>query len=213
MAEKTPKKHQLVSLVNTSVKDFKVEGKSERLQKFVAAALRENGFDAVEEDEREFLCRAMPVWRSKETGMVEPTPRRRKIDIVVYSDEDPVGLVEIESDLNDLKPAGVVSKRSGHYDVFSISRSGSGSYYNSYKSLERMAAAAYYWALRKQSESVLTLREQTEHLEKLVSDLPEIHNPTGLAIILVSGKCRTQDSAILKPRLASLSADLVCVSG
>ena len=121
---------------------------------------------------------------------------------MVYSDDKPIGLVEIESDLDDLKAAGV-SKRRGHYDVFSISRSGSESYDDSYKSLERMAAAAFYRA---------TPEDGPAQLEKTCSDEPGIHNPTGLAIILVVGRCRTQDSAILKPRLNSLDAELVCVS-
>ena len=148
----------------------------------------------------------MPVWRSKDNNcLVEPTRGRRRIDIVVYSDDKPIGLVEIESDLDDLKAAGV-SKRRGHYDVFSISRSGSESYDDSYKSLERMAAAAFYRATPEDGPA------QLEKLEKICSDEPKIHNPTGLAIILVVGRCRTQDSAILKPRLNSLDAELVCVS-
>lgn len=202
---------QLLSIVKTSVRNVPIKGKcgQNRLHELVATALRQNGFVADKEDSREFLRKALPVWRSKDDCKVEPTRRRRHIDIVVYSDDNPVGLIEIESDLDDLKEAGV-TKRRGHYDVFSISRSGSGSFYNSYKSLERMAAAAFYWARRGQSDSDLTPLAQ---LEEICADLPEIHNPAGLAIVLVSGRCRRQDFDILEQRLASLSADLVCVSG
>jgi hypothetical protein len=70
--------------------------------------------------------------------------RRRKIDIVVRAGQQPIALIEIESDLNDLKKSGVTN-RNGHYDVFSIAKSADGAYFDSYKPLERMAAAAFYF--------------------------------------------------------------------
>ena len=54
-----------------------------------------------------------------------------------------VCLIETESDLNDLREQGV-SGRSGHYDVLSVARRDDGTWFHSYKSLERMAAAAWY---------------------------------------------------------------------
>src|ERR1700675_3941689 len=38
-------------------------------------------------------------------------------------------------------------RRDRHYDVWSIDRNEDGTYFDSYKSLERMAAAAFYWYL------------------------------------------------------------------
>lgn len=74
-----------------------------------------------------------------------PTRARRIIDLVVYRSGSPVALIEAESDLNDLVNSGT-TRRNGHYDVASIGRSANGANFNSYKSLERMASAAFYFS-------------------------------------------------------------------
>ncbi len=200
-------------LISQWAKSVTVEGKSgtRLLQPSLAGVLRAGGFVADEEDSRQVLRAGMPVWRSKESGQVEPTTNRRRIDIVVYDDSRLVALVETESDLNDLRSSGV-TRRSGHYDVASIARAESGTYFDSYKSLERMAAAAYYHHVQATSGEYPSSDAGVRSLASLRSSEPAIHNPSGLALILVSGTCRAGDRGILAPRLASLGAELVCVS-
>ena len=179
------------------------------MQPSLAIVLGENGFRVDLEDGGELLKERMPVWRSKDTDCVEPTARRRKMDIVAYRDERLVAIVEIESDLNDLRETGV-TRRNGHYDVWSIAKSSKGSYFDSYKSLERMAAAAYYLHLSIASGFYPSEDDAVGRLEAVVSDDPTDHNPTGIALFLVSGRCRPIDRAILTPRLESLGARLFC---
>ena len=180
------------------------------LQPTLAAALREAGFVADEEDRGEILKSGMPVWRSKDDQTIEPTIARRLVDIVVYRDKELVGLIETESDLNDLRLSGV-TRRDGHYDVWSIARSASGSYFDSYKSLERMACAAFYRHLFRETGSYPSAEGAVKLLSAIKSDDCNDHNPANLGLFLVSGFCRASDKAILAPRLRSLGANLVCV--
>jgi hypothetical protein len=179
------------------------------LQPSIAAALRRSGYTADEEDSEQLLRPGMPVWRSKEDGAVVPTQRRRKIDIVVYKDRRVVALVESESDLNDLRRSGV-TKRSGHYDVASIARDGGGRYFDSYNSLERMAAAAHYWYSSGVNGAYPSPPEAVATLERIASDCPAQHNPARLPLVLVSGNCRSLDLEVLERRLTSLGAQLIC---
>lgn len=151
----------------------------------------------------------MAVWRSRDNDSVEATPGRRRIDLVVYDDARPVALVETESDLNDLRIGGT-SRRSGHYDVFSIARSAHGRPFDSYKSLERMAAAAFYWYRAQQLGGYPSPQEGVALLEGVRSDSPEHHNPGKLGLFLVSGTIRPQDRGILDRRLRALGAQLLC---
>jgi hypothetical protein len=189
------------------------EGKGKvgrKLHDDIAAALKEQTkFRIVKEDTTKFLQAKMPVWRDKQSNEVEPTVNQRKIDIVVYDGEVPVALIEIESDLNDLQQTGI-SNRSGHYDVFSISRSASGEYFDSYKSLERMAAAAIYHHLYAREGSYPAAEFAIDHLEALRSNSPTDHNPDRIPIFLVSGFCRSTDHKLLEARLKSLDAELIC---
>jgi hypothetical protein len=128
------------------------------------------------------------------------------IDLVVYSPSGiPLALIETESDLDDLRLEGT-SKRRGHYDVHSIASSEVGGPFSSYKSLERMAAAAYYHKHRDLGEAAVA------RLETLASNAPADHNPAGLELFLVVGRCRQSDRSILAPRLESLGAQLISVS-
>jgi hypothetical protein len=191
----------------------KVRGKSgkRQLQPTLAIALREAGFAADEEDQGQILRPGMPVWRSKEDQTIEPTTGRRRVDIVVHRDTTPLALIETESDLNDLRSSGV-TRRNGHYDVWSIARTASGAYFDSYKSLERMAAAAFYWHLFQKKGRYPSVSEATQSLEALRSNERREHNPGNLPLFLISGSCRAQDKIILGPRLQCLGAELVCVS-
>jgi len=191
-----------------------IEGKTGKklLQPMIAEGLERAGYVVDVEDTLGYLPPSLPVWRRKDTGEIEPTAGRRRIDIVVYKNASPIALVETESDLNALRESGY-SKGSGQYDVFSISRSGSGEWFNSYKSLERMASAVHYNSRTLDTESKIKSRPNGVHsLECIQSDAPTIHNPHSLPLFLVTGTCRERDPRILLPRLRSLDATLVCAS-
>jgi hypothetical protein len=201
------------ALVKSAVSLTPVRGKQGRdlLQGLVANHISQAGLVADLEDQGQFLQSGMPVWRSKDTGQVELTPGRRLTDIVVYDQRKPIALIEIESDLNDLRRTGVTN-RNGHYDVHSIARDANGSFFHSYKSLERMAAAAMYHALFTESGAYPTSDQGVSRLQKLASDDPSDHNPMALELILVSGSCRSYDREVLAKRLQSLGAQLICVT-
>jgi hypothetical protein len=194
-------------------KDMKVDGKVGKrlLQPSLAVALRSAGYAADEEDQAQVLKPGMAVWRSKDDNSVVPTRGRRRVDIVAYKDAQLVALIETETDLNDLRESGV-TRRNGHYDVFSISRNAAGNHFHSYNSLERMAAAAFYWHALQTTGHYPSPDNGTRSLEVLRSDRPADHNPGRCALFLVSGSCRAQDKGILQPRLESLGATLVCIS-
>jgi len=181
------------------------------LQPKIANALIQAGYDADKEDSRLFLPVGMPVWRSKDSGEIALTKARRKIDIVVRKNGRPVALIETQSDLNDLRNAGV-TRRNGHYDVLSIARASDGRYFDSYKSLERMAAAAYYFHLKETSGNEVTQKIAVERISAIRSDNPVDHNPMDIPLFLVAGTCRKNDRDILDQRLFSLNAQLIAVS-
>lgn len=187
---------QLVSIIRTATCGVDVRGKVGReLQRLIAKDLVDAGFEVDCEDTRFLLWPGIPVWRGLH-GEITPTTARRKIDIVVYSNDKLVALIETESDLNDL------GKR-GTYNVLSIARDASGSPFNSYNSLERMATAAFLAAdAGPQGDAI-------ERLERLRTDAPSEHNPLGLPMFLVTGRCRPSDRAALEPRVRSLGAELV----
>jgi len=121
-------------------------------------------------------------------------------------------LIEIESDLNDLVQSDV-KRRNDHYDVASIGCSADGQYYNSYKSLERMAAAAFYFCRYKTVGLYPDPATGVAELTALRSNDPADHNPLQLPLFLVTGTCRTgmpiDDRSILEARLKSLGAELI----
>jgi len=179
-----------------------------QLHKDIVVALKQGtGLRIEKEDKLQFLRRQMPVWRDKNSKGVVPTIKQRKIDIIVYDIDLPVALIEVESDLDDLQQSGV-SNRDGHYDVFSIARSADGTHFHSYKSIERMAAAAMYHYLYKRDRLYPTAELALEYLEALHSDDHTDHNPSALPMFLVSGSCKK--SEILQRRLKSLNAELIC---
>lgn len=170
------------------------------LQPLIAQVLTSAGYDVDVEDTRGLFPFGLPAWRDKQSNEVVVTTGRRRIDLVVRKQGNVVALIEAESDLNDLREHGV-SGRSGHYDVLSVARGADGKWFNSYKSLERMAAAAWYTTGRRQEE-----------LEGIRSDLPDVHNPLGICLILVTGSSRATDRRLLAPRLNSLGAHLVSIA-
>jgi hypothetical protein len=181
------------------------------LQPKIAEALRHEGFGVDEEDTRQILRFGMPVWRDKKSGEIVATKTRgrRKIDIVVYDGSRPVAFIETESDLNDLRENGV-SNRNGHYDVDSIARSAEGRFFPSYNSIERMAAASFFFFLKQRDGEYPTQISACDELAALVSSDASVHNPANLALILVTGFCRSADRRILQARLTSLDAQLIC---
>jgi len=203
----------VAELVRSAIVGTVVPGKIGRdvLQGQIAAHLQKAGLVADKEDTKQFLRAAMPVWRSKDNSEIERTAARRLIDIVAYAGEQAIALIEIESDLNDLRQNGV-TRRNGHYDVYSISADEKGEYFNSYKSLERMAAAAIYHSWFMGSGNYPTPDEAIARLQALRSDDPAAHNPAGFELILVSGRCRAMDRPLLSKRLTSLRAQLICVT-
>lgn len=173
----------------------------------IAAALTHAGYAIDPKDRGQILAPGLPVWRDKATGTIVPTPRRREIDIVALADGAPVALIEIESDLDDLRATGITN-RNGHYDVHSIARRADGRYFNSYHSLERMAVAATVLARRAANRST-TNEAVLTHLDGISSNDPAYHNPLRLPLFLAVGSARRSDPGILDSRLRSLGATLI----
>ena len=137
--------NSILQLIRSGTASMPISGKvgQRLLQPKIAQVLSASGYDVDVEDTRGFFPPGLPAWRDKQTFEVVPTSGRRRIDLVVRKNEEVVALIEAESDLNDLREHGV-SGRSGHYDVFSIASQADGTWFDSYKSLERLAAAAWY---------------------------------------------------------------------
>jgi hypothetical protein len=188
------------AIIRTAIEGFPVVSKSgNALHLHLRVALAASGLDVDFEDSQGFLRAGESVWRDKHSGRVAATHGRRRIDLVLRDGGRVIALVETESDLNDLRESGA-SNRSGNYDVYSIARNAAGAWFDSYKSLERMGAAAFYAAGGTQSD-----------LERLASDDPDDHNPAGLGIFIVTGLSRARDRRILAPRLSALGARLLSV--
>jgi hypothetical protein len=182
------------------------------LKPAIATSLESLGFDVDTRDKKKFLRTGMHVWRDNETRNVILTRGRRLIELVIYSEERPIALIEAESDLNDLVNFGV-KRRNDHYDVASIGCTANGEYFNSYKSLERMAAAAFYFYRYKTDGTYPDPITGLAALSALRSNNPTVHNPLRLPLLLVAGTCRTglpiDDRKLLEPRLKSLGAELI----
>ena len=204
---------EILEVIKGSVKGKRTSGKMGKsyLQPTIAAALRTAGFNADEEDTAKLLPPRMPVWRSKDNHEVEETIVRRRVDIVVYKDGQLAAMIEAESSLGDLRVSGV-SRRNGHYDVESIAKNADGGYFDSYKSLERMATAAFSWSIFCKTGAHPSPHQAQALLEAVRSDDTKLHNPANVPLFLVSGLCRKIDETILSRRIKSLSATLVCVS-
>lgn len=181
------------------------------LKPAIAQSLKAQGFGADQEDTRGMMERGLPVWRSKDSGEIESTSGRRRVDIVVYSKNgyDLIGLIETESDLDDLRPSGVVNRRSGHYDVYSIAGQENGSFFESYKSLERMAALVFYRSSRMRSDRDFSPMNVVQDLEQVRSDSRTAHNPTNVPLFLVSAQCRKSDLEMLDARCRSVGAEVL----
>lgn len=205
---------EILRSIRGSVSGLAISGKVGKslLQPAIANGLGQSGFEVDVEDKAGLLPGGLPVWRSKDDGTVVPTKGRRRLDIVVYHDQKPVALIETESDLNDLRVAGV-TRRNSHYDVASIARHADGGHFDSYNSIERMACAAFYWHMRSHLGCYPSPEQAVAMLEEIEADDPYVHNPAGLALVLVGGCCRPQDEGIIARRLRSLSATLMCARG
>ncbi len=206
-------KSAIDAAIRSTLRGISVSGKAgERVLKGATErALVAAGLGVDVEDTKQFLRAGMPVWRSRDSGEVQLTELRRRIDLVVYESDFPVALLEIESDLDDLR-RNVTSRRRGHYDVHSIARSSERRFFDSYKSLERMAAAALYWHHMERTGSYPTPEEGAALLSAITSDSASVHNPASVPLFLVSGRCRPQDPEILDLRLRSLGAVLRCAA-
>ncbi len=172
------------------------------LQPHLAQALNTAGLVADLEDSGQFLRSGAPVWRGRASRQIEPTAGRRRIDIVVYdSDSRVCALVEVESDLRHaVKDRSATTTDANRYDVLSISTAASGEHFCSYRSLERMAAAAHYNA-----------GGDLASLEAIRSDATADHNPVDLPLFLASGEIFFAQRSLLGPRCKSLGAEILGV--
>lgn len=192
-----------------SGKNYSGKVGSKLLQPEIANELQKAGLIVDCEDSKNWLQAKIPVWRSKDTGLVVETKQRRRIDIVAYDvNQQLVALIELESDLDDLREEGV-SKRSGHYDVWSIARNHRGDYFDSYNSIERMAVAAYALYMTNRDCIYPTSDHICNELVSISSKDKEVHNPLQVPMFLVAGRTRDKDCGILEPRLKSLGTTLL----
>jgi hypothetical protein len=190
------------------------EGKR-KVCRSVRNALEKAGYVVKEEDSLCFLRAGMRIWRrySNDGLIVEETRRRRLIDLVVYDHSNnctPLALVEVESDLAHMG-SKTNKLRKGSYAVASIARDARGQPFNSYNSVERMAAAAQYWAMQQASidHHYPTPDEGEKHLQAICSDSPAEHNPTSIRLFLVSHFAKREHAKSLEPRLDSLRMGLI----
>ncbi len=206
------------TIIQNAIPEWQRGNKKEgerKVCRFVRNALAKAGYYVDEKDRLCFLRAGMRIWRrySDDGLIVEETRRRRLIDIIVYDHPNsriPLALVEVESDLADMG-----SKRNkfskGSYAVASIARDARGQPFNSYNSVERMAAAAQYWAMQQASSDhhYPTPDEGEKHLQAICSDSPAEHNPTSIRLFLVSHSAKREHAISLKPRLDSLRMGLI----
>ncbi len=179
----------------------------------VGGALTKAGYFVDEKDREHFLAAKMRIWQrySPEGLIVEGTARRRIIDLIVYDNTNartPLALVEVESDLAHM--SSTTNRFSKNcYAVASIARDAAGQPFNSYNSVERMAAAAQYWAMKQSSDRYPEPAEGQGRLQAICSDSPAEHNPTNICLVLVSHFAKRAHAESLKPRLKSLNMGLI----
>jgi len=166
----------------------------------ISAAIRQAGYLVDEKDSRGILPSGVPVWRYPEG--IEQTTLRRKIDIVVYDGDTVAALIESEDDIADVRFDG----KHARYFVQSLAMSMSGNSFSSYKSVERMAVAAY--GLATGFENILN------RLSNLQSDELEKHNPKKIPMFVVLacgwGRARTRErAALLEARLKTLGTRII----
>jgi len=177
------------------------KGGNNRVDPAIQYALESAGYDVDSKDSRRFLRARMPVWQRYSSGgyIVDPTAGRRIIDLVVYDPNSgiPIALVEVESDLAHMGT-------NGDYAVASIAHDARGQPFNGYKSVERMAAAAQFWAIAQATGKYPTPAEGVERLKAIRSDRPAEHNPTGISLFLVCHVASQKHVRLLQRRLDSL---------
>lgn len=170
------------------------------LTRSIASALADAGFDVDEKDRKCLIPPGVSVWRYG--SWIEPTARRREIDMVIYKDGSLVALLESEEDINDVRRDLVAAR----YFAQSIASKADGSHFHSYRSLERMAVAA---AIVAHGPAGVVTR-----LEQLRSDSIDEHNPRRVPMFL-NLACGRNDSGtpwrseILRDRMESLGCKLI----
>jgi hypothetical protein len=105
--------------------------------------------------------------------------------------------VEVESDLANM------GSQAG-YAVASIAHDARGRPFDGYKSVERMAAAAQFWAMAQANGHYPAPDEGVARLQAIRSDRPAEHNPTGIGLILVCEVASQRHIELLQRRLDSL---------
>ena len=163
-------------------------------------ALQAAGYEVDPQESRRLLPNGLSVWRY---GVwIEPTPGRRKINMVLYRDGNLVALVESEEDLNDVKRGDSF----GRYFVQSLAKTSTGVYFPSYKSLERMAVAVYI-AKYGAEDALGQLQLIT------ANDITE-HNPLAIPTFITLA-CGFSNSGtrwrtdVLRPRLGSIGCKVI----
>jgi hypothetical protein len=134
------------------------------------------------------------LWRVPESEQYAPVATRpRHVAFGLYRDGHLCGLVDIER-----RPA----------PVHSLARAADGRFFRSCKALERLAVAAYAWSRQQRRASPLRSAQLVRELAAIRSDAPAVHNPAGLALVLIVGR-PPGDADWLAARLRSLGAATV----
>ena len=138
------------------------------------------------------------MWRTQDE-QPQIAPGTARFDHALYLGQRVVGLIEVESDLDDVNNR----TRDGlkNYFVRSLAKNGDGHYFSSYRSLERMAIGARHLAGRDISVA---------SLEGIASDSHDEHNPEHLPLFLVN--CAGSQSScieVLQRRMDSLQVTLI----
>jgi hypothetical protein len=196
---------EIEQLIRDVVRNHVIVGnKSSRdvLQSNICAALVKGGYQVDYEDKHyKILSSAKAVWRNRDRK-VHFHKRRPRIDLCVYQNDEVAALVEVEACLDGLprKKWAPARKGSGNYYVLSIAKDKNGEFFESYKSIERMAVAAMALAGRPSDQ---------QSLEQIRSNRIADHNPSRVPLFLVTEWRRASDKHIIEDRLASLGATLI----
>lgn len=173
----------------------------------IARALLKANYDVDPQDTRGLYPTGVPTWRV--AGDVLAAPAKRRIDIVAYDKAGfLVALIESEDDVGDVALPTWITRR---YAVRSVARDADGHFFDSYRSIERMAVAAA--GVQRDDSAQVPLLAQ---LEAIKSDEPLLHNPAKIPLFLTLARGmrwrRTVDRlALIQPRLTSLGCRVIAV--
>lgn len=158
-------------------------------------------------DTRGFYPTGVPPWRLGDNSLESAT--RRFIDVVVYDSSGRLAaLIESEDDIGDIALPEWLPRR---YAVRSVARDATGKYFDSYRSIERIAVGALA-AQYEASDARILLA----HLEAIQSNTADDHNPKRIPLFLTLARGanwrRTREKLLLiKSRLSSLSCRIIAV--